>query len=554
MRNKIRLCGGYLALVFLLTGCESKTIEQRANSLSQEGLELFNKGQYQEAIEKFTSTIELKPNDTEILFTAYFNRGQAHSKLNHSTNAIDDYSKVLELKPGFSKAFYHRSIAYFNAQNHKLSLEDYLKSINSGLNSGFPEGMKTGLSDFCTKTGDEALRQGQYQAAIESFKKLEQMDQSLFTKAIKLKCARALHALGTKHLGAKEYVEAIAKFKEADGLAPSAGHKSEISKALVALAREEEGKDYQSAVNHYKEALKYSPHRGSEINSRLSNLLIALGRQELKRGAYEAAVGHYGEALAYSPEKRAEIISPFLTALIALAQQEEKNEDYQLALEHYKEVILLEPEMSASILERIERLEALRAAQIIVTLESLKKLNEAAKRLSGLGKYASPAEIDSSVRELETLTVPLKAEPSAWFFLGMAKALREVKAKERATWHSWDFQNDGRKEFEKAISLKETFAEAHLWLGAVIAREGIESVWSEDEKLRYSISLLYQMWRNGWSNDWQNAGSLTSLPYSLRAYLDEADREWQRAIEIDYRMRAVFREVVSKIFADLEKN
>jgi tetratricopeptide (TPR) repeat protein len=554
MRTRICLSAGYLALIFLLTGCDSKTTEQKANSLNQEALELFKKGQYPEAISKFTNSIELKPNDTEILFTAHFNRGQAHSRLNQHINAIEDYSKVIELKAGFSEAFYHRSIAYFHAQNYKLSLDDYLKATSSGFNSGFPEEIKNGLRDFCIEMGDEALRQEQYQAAIESYKKLEAIDRSLFTKAIKLKCARALQAVGTKHLDAKEYVEAIAKFKEADGLAPSAGYKVAVSNALVALARQEESKDYPSAVSHYEEALMYSPQRGIEINHRLSNVLIALGRQEYKRQNYEAAVDHYGKALAYSPEKRAEIISPFLNALIALAQHEEKNEEYQLALEHYREVLRVEPEMDSSILQRIQRLEVLRAAQIFATVESLKQLNEAAERFLKLGKYASSAEIESSIRELQTFTVSLKAEPNAWFFLGMAKALREVKAKERSTWHSWDFQGDGRKELEKAISLKQTFAEAHLWLGAVIAREGIESIWSEDEKLRYSISLLYQLWRNGWSNNWQSADSVTGLPYSLKTYLDEANREWQQAIELDYRMREVFREVVIKIFADLETN
>ena len=80
------------------------------------GIEEYEKGNYDKAIEYFTEAIELNSNNA----IAYHNRGLAYLKTGSKytpegraslEKAISDYSKAVELKPDYVEAYYHRGIA-----------------------------------------------------------------------------------------------------------------------------------------------------------------------------------------------------------------------------------------------------------------------------------------------------------------------------------------------------------------------------------------------------------------------------------------------------------
>ncbi len=62
------------------------------------------RGNYQEAIDDYDSTLALNPNFTEV----YFRRGIAHSSLQHWPEAMADYTRSIAISPDYSEAYIHR--------------------------------------------------------------------------------------------------------------------------------------------------------------------------------------------------------------------------------------------------------------------------------------------------------------------------------------------------------------------------------------------------------------------------------------------------------------
>jgi len=81
--------------------------------------------QYEEAIEDYSKAIELNPNDAE----AYNNRGTAYDELQHQEEAIGDYSKAIELDPNDAEAYNNRGNAYGELQHQEEAIGDYNKAI-----------------------------------------------------------------------------------------------------------------------------------------------------------------------------------------------------------------------------------------------------------------------------------------------------------------------------------------------------------------------------------------------------------------------------------------
>jgi tetratricopeptide (TPR) repeat protein len=99
------------------------------------GLEEYEKGNYQEAIENFTRAIESRPDDAFL----YNNRGLAAyygaKKAKEYKKAISDYSKAIELKPDYAVAYHNRGLAYFkrggwtNTGPFDKAISDFTKAI-----------------------------------------------------------------------------------------------------------------------------------------------------------------------------------------------------------------------------------------------------------------------------------------------------------------------------------------------------------------------------------------------------------------------------------------
>ncbi|XP_041843536.1 sperm-associated antigen 1-like isoform X2 [Melanotaenia boesemani] len=89
--------------------------EVRFSALKQEGNDFVKKGQYQDALGKYTECLKLKPDECAI----YTNRALCYLKLERFTEAKQDCDAALKLEPTNKKAFYRRALA-------NKGLKDYL--------------------------------------------------------------------------------------------------------------------------------------------------------------------------------------------------------------------------------------------------------------------------------------------------------------------------------------------------------------------------------------------------------------------------------------------
>ncbi|XP_077382018.1 sperm-associated antigen 1-like isoform X3 [Festucalex cinctus] len=89
--------------------------ENRFGNLKQDGNEFVKKGQYQDAVAKYSECLKIKPEECAI----YTNRALCYLKLERFGEAKQDCDAALKLEPSNKKAFYRRALA-------NKGLKDYL--------------------------------------------------------------------------------------------------------------------------------------------------------------------------------------------------------------------------------------------------------------------------------------------------------------------------------------------------------------------------------------------------------------------------------------------
>jgi tetratricopeptide (TPR) repeat protein len=80
---------------------------------------------YNNAIDAFSKGIQLWPENN----TLYVNRGNAYGKLGNYSQAIKDYDKGIELNPKDSGPYINRGNAYGELGNYRQAIEDYDRYI-----------------------------------------------------------------------------------------------------------------------------------------------------------------------------------------------------------------------------------------------------------------------------------------------------------------------------------------------------------------------------------------------------------------------------------------
>ena len=84
------------------------------------------KQEFDKAIDEFDRVIELKPN----FGMAYFIQGQIYLKKEEFDKAIDDYNKVIELNPNDATAYHDRGLAYKRKGEYDKAIQDFNKAID----------------------------------------------------------------------------------------------------------------------------------------------------------------------------------------------------------------------------------------------------------------------------------------------------------------------------------------------------------------------------------------------------------------------------------------
>ena len=89
------------------------------------GVEAIQRGQYSDAIENLTKAIELKPDYAEV----YYARGSAYGGQDENYRAIQDLTKAIELKPDYAEAYAARGANYNIQGEFDRAIQDSTKAI-----------------------------------------------------------------------------------------------------------------------------------------------------------------------------------------------------------------------------------------------------------------------------------------------------------------------------------------------------------------------------------------------------------------------------------------
>lgn len=88
-----------------------KDWQEIAEQYNNDGLELYNLGEYEKAIVLYDKAIDLENKGISDIDVCYYNRGRAYFKLGNYQKAIDDYTIAIEISPQ-SKYYSDRAVAH----------------------------------------------------------------------------------------------------------------------------------------------------------------------------------------------------------------------------------------------------------------------------------------------------------------------------------------------------------------------------------------------------------------------------------------------------------
>jgi tetratricopeptide (TPR) repeat protein len=115
------LTGGFLLLAVLTTGAQA--------GMSQD-LTSCTAAKNRAAANACTRVLDSGRLPREQMYIGYFNRGTAFRRAGDFDKAVSDFTKVLELKPGFARAYEARGMAEDDRGNRDKALADLNEAIN----------------------------------------------------------------------------------------------------------------------------------------------------------------------------------------------------------------------------------------------------------------------------------------------------------------------------------------------------------------------------------------------------------------------------------------
>ena len=128
-----------LVCTILVTDCRKKTSPPKtAWDYYFLGVDLYNQGHYEEAVDAYQEAIRLKPDYIQ----AYLNLGSTYHEIGHKQREIEVYKEALSVKPDSVKAYEHLGDAYyllgrpqdaFNAYKEVIRINPYYSSAYNGL-------------------------------------------------------------------------------------------------------------------------------------------------------------------------------------------------------------------------------------------------------------------------------------------------------------------------------------------------------------------------------------------------------------------------------------
>ncbi len=127
---------------------------------SSRGASYFKKGDYDKAIESYSTAIGMKKN----VPTFHYGRGRAHAKKGEHDKAIRDFTAAIGMKKDAQAAYFHRAVSYQMKGQPGKAIEDFTVAIGLKTDDAMAR-FGRGFSYLNTRRHDKAIMD--FTAAIE---------------------------------------------------------------------------------------------------------------------------------------------------------------------------------------------------------------------------------------------------------------------------------------------------------------------------------------------------------------------------------------------------
>lgn len=216
------------------------------------GLRADKGGHKQEAIQEYTKAIEMDPQYA----SAYNNRGILHKESGDHQKALEDYNKAIELNPNYAIAYLNRGNLYFDLGDFPKALQDYNKALELNPNYVIAYNNRGNLY--------RSLKD--YLKAIEDYGKAIELEPNY---------AAAYHGRGIVYHISGDRQKALKDYDKAIELDPNC----EIAYLNRGILYANLAK-YQKAVKDYAQAIQLKPQYRAAYQNR-ANAYEALGETAL---------------------------------------------------------------------------------------------------------------------------------------------------------------------------------------------------------------------------------------------------------------------------------
>jgi len=99
--------------------------KEEAERLKTEGNNLMRTEKFVDALEMYSKAIELDGGNPVF----YCNRAAAHSKMNNHHLAIEDCQRAIDMDPSYSKAYGRMGLAHSSLEKHREAVENFKKAL-----------------------------------------------------------------------------------------------------------------------------------------------------------------------------------------------------------------------------------------------------------------------------------------------------------------------------------------------------------------------------------------------------------------------------------------
>jgi tetratricopeptide (TPR) repeat protein len=256
-----------LSFVFIRPGpgiAEEVSTQKSPDTYYNEGTEFLRKGEFDNSITSFTSSIDLLKDKTvktddekKILAEAYNNRGLAHYEKEQYSSAEDDFKNSYQLDPTNKKAISNQALTYFKQKLYQDAKDKYLEALPTAPDGSdekpYHADVYNNLGVCFMETGDSSSALHYYDKAIALTEANPAVDYTdayfnkgnLYYNQKKYDQARLLYTVTI------DYFVGTLKDKVSAGVLDRAYH----NRALCYYNKSM----YQEAINDFTKALEVNP-------------------------------------------------------------------------------------------------------------------------------------------------------------------------------------------------------------------------------------------------------------------------------------------------------